>query len=288
VRDAAVLARLERQRGIGWLLGLFEVWYAPNARHWGALASWQPGWRTQLELPRLWPQPLPAFVQAAQQAGWSTGLLDAWLDAGLRLLARFHQASRQITPVNRSTLQAGLPGVILELVQALTLRAAAGERQLQAVIDQVLEHPQLYPPHTLRPLVEAAGALADRWPAGSSGGPLRARVIAALQDRLAQPVRGAFDHSLRGIDWTCRCADCAAMIAWAESPSPSALVMAMAEPRRDHVQERYSSAGAPLSATTLRQGSPYKLVLAKPGDLQASERALREAWARDLAGLEGA
>ncbi|MFM2059482.1 MAG: hypothetical protein RLY71_3867 [Pseudomonadota bacterium] len=279
------LARLGRARGADWLLGLFKVWYAPDNHRWGALASWQPGWHIALELPRFWPQPLPALVQAAGQAGWPPQVLDAWLDACAALLARFHQAGAQITPLNRLTLQPGLLGVVVELAQALVVRGAAGERGLQGLIAQVLAQPQFYPPHSLRPLVAAIGAPADAWPAG--GAPLRAQVIAALQARLAEPERGAFDHSLRGVAWTCRCADCAPMIAWAESPSPTALVLAMAEQRRNHVQERFTAAAAPLSATTLRQGSPYKLVLAKPGDLHGGERAVRAGWARDLAALEG-
>ena len=75
------------------------------------------------------------------------------------------------------------------------------------------------------------------------------------------------------------------MIPWAESASAEPLVLAMAEPRRQHVQAQFETAGAPLTVTTLRQGSPHKLVLHKPGDLQDRDRAVREAWARDLVAL---
>jgi hypothetical protein len=292
--EVEVMARLSQARGPAWMLGLIQAWHAPDNRRWGALASWSPGWRIALDLPRFWPRPLPALVQVAVQAGWVPEVLDAWLDACIALLARFHQAAAQVTPVNRLNLQSGLLGVVIELVQALGVRGAgagagagtgaADERRLQGLLTQVLAHAPLYPPHSLRPLVEAAGAQADLGSAGAAP-PLRAQVIAALQARLAEPGRGAFDHSLRGISWTCRCADCAPMITWAESPSATALVLAMAEQRRNHVQASFTDAGVPLTASTLRQGSPYKLVLAKPGDLHARERMQREAWAGDLDAL---
>lgn len=77
------------------------------------------------------------------------------------------------------------------------------------------------------------------------------------------------------------------MIAWAESPGAHPLVLAMGEPRRQHVQAKFTDAGVPLSAQTLKQGSPHKLVLGKPRDLHERERGLREQWARDLVQLEG-
>jgi hypothetical protein len=283
-QDAAVLARLERQRDSAWLRALLRVWYAPNARHWGALGSWQAGWKITLDVPCLWPRPLPAFVAAAVQAGWSNEALDGLLDACLSLLARFDQASRQATPVNRISLQPGLLDVIGELAQALVLRAKAGERQLQILIDQILASPQLYPLPSLPPVVEAVGVLGVRWPATAA---LRSQVIGALQARLAEPERTADDHSLRGITWVCRCADCAQLIDWAESPAAAPLVMAMAESRRRHVEQTFTDAGAPLAATTLRQGSPHKLVLAKPADLQARDRLQRDGWAQGLSMLAG-
>jgi hypothetical protein len=64
-QDADVLARLGQQRGTDWLCALLRLWYAPDARHWGALAHWQPDWQLSFaKVPRLWPQPLPAFTAA--------------------------------------------------------------------------------------------------------------------------------------------------------------------------------------------------------------------------------
>jgi hypothetical protein len=286
--DAEVLARLGQQRDTDWVRGLLRRWYDPNARRWGELAFWQAGWKMSLrDMPRLWPQPLPEFIAAALQAGWPDAVLDEWFEGCLRLLTRLEQACAQVTPANRLSLQVGLLSALGELAQALVLciedEAAPGERHLQSLIHQILVHPQLYPLPSLRPVVEAMGAWSTRWPAQA---PLRTQVVTALRHALAQAERAPDDHNLRGVAWTCRCTDCAGLIAWAESPAAQPLVMAMAEPRRRHVEEKFAESGAPLTATTLRQGSPHKLVLGKPADLQARDRVQRERWARDLAALE--
>lgn len=280
--DVEALARLARRHGDDRLIGLLQTWYAVTDRPWGRSGPWRPG-ASCLEPPRLWPQSLPTFVAAAQAAGWSRSALDQLFDTGLALLARFHQAARSTTPAQQQHLQAGLIAAAEPLAQALQQRGADGEMQLKRLIDELLAQPALYPLTQLGPIVQAAGALARHWPLPE---PLRERLRAGLQQALAEPPRAAEDHRLRGIPWTCRCRDCAEMIAWAESPGAHPLVLAMGEPRRQHVQAKFTDAGVPLSAQTLKQGSPHKLVLGKPRDLHERERGLREQWARDLAQLE--
>jgi hypothetical protein len=126
--------------------------------------------------------------------------------------------------------------------------------------------------------------VAEHWPPGL---PLRQQVVGALRAALAEPERTASDHRLRRIEWICRCVDCAGMIAWAESPRADPLVMAMAEPRRQHVQSRIEAAGAPLTVAILKQGSPHKLVLRKPHDLLEQDRTERRRQAQDLAIAQG-
>ena len=46
--------------------------------------------------------------------------------------------------------------------------------------------------------------------------------------------------------------------------------------RRQHVQDQITATGVPFTTTTLRQGSPHKLVVGKPSDLLARDRAQRE------------
>ena len=114
---------------------------------------------------------------------------------------------------------------------------------------------------------------------------LRAAVTQALQQALDEPALPAGDCSLRDIEWTCRCKDCGEVIAWAESANGQPLALAMAEPRRQHVQSRLQETGVALDTETLKQGSPYKLVIRKPPDLAASRSARRRAWTDDLAAL---
>lgn len=209
-------------------------------------------------------------------------LLDDWFDACLAALKRFDQVRVQAKPANRMQLQPGLLQAVDELAQSLVLRADDGAEDLHVLIDHVLAHPGLYPRTQLAPFTQSIGALSHQWPQDQ---PLHARVTEALRTALTEPLRDISDHRLRGVEWVCRCKDCMAMIPWAESTSAEPLVLAMAEQRRQHVQSQFETAGAPLTATTLRQGSPHKLVLHKPGDLQDRDRAVREAWRRDLAML---
>lgn len=68
------------------------------------------------------------------------------------------------------------------------------------------------------------------------------------------------------------------MIAWAESPSASPLLLAIAEERRRHVQEQVSRAGVSIGCSTIKKGSPYKLSLTKPNNLLVEENRLRERY----------
>lgn len=280
--DAAVLARLQRVRGTLWLRTVLRRWSDPQTQRFAPATAWNAQWGSRLSTPKLWPTPLPAFTQAALDAGWRQVLLDDWFDACLATLKRFDQARAQAKPANRMQLQPGLLQAVDELAQSLVLRADDGVEELKVLIDHVLAHPGLYPLTQLAAFVQSIGALSRQWPQDQS---LHDRVTEALRNALAEPLRDISDHRLRGVEWVCRCKDCLAMIPWAESTSAEPLVLAMAEPRRQHVQAQFETAGAPLTATTLRQGSPHKLVLRKPGDLQERDRAVREAWRRDLAML---
>jgi len=280
--DAAVLARLQHQRGTLWLRTVLRCWSDPQARRFASATVWNAQWGSRLSTPKLWPTPLPAFTQAALDAGWRLVILDDWFDACLAALTRFDQARAQAKPANRMQLLPDLLQAVDTLAQSLVLRADDGVEDLQVLIDHVLAHPGLYPLTQLAAFAQSIGAWSRQWPQDQ---PLHDRVTEALRNALTEPLRDLSDHRLRGVEWVCRCTDCAGMIAWAESTRAEPLVMAMAEPRRQHVQAQFEAAGAPLAASTLKQGSPHKLVLRKPGDLQERDQAEREVWRRDLAML---
>jgi hypothetical protein len=164
-----------------------------------------------------------------------------------------------------------------ELAAALGLSAQCTRRSV-TLVRHVKARPGLWPLRSLRPLLRAMPSGAAALPEVQA---LRAAVVEALREALSLPEPAAHDHSLLDVEWTCR-----PVIDWAASSSPRPLTLPMAEARRDHVQTQLKAAAAPVCAETIKQGSPYKLLLSKPIDLSARRRALRQAWADDLATLE--
>ena len=53
------------------------------------------------------------------------------------------------------------------------------------------------------------------------------------------------------------------------------------------MQERLQQADAPLRCETVKQGSPYKLVIKKPAGLHAQRSAQRRQWLEDWEALGG-
>ena len=282
--DAPALARLQAGRGVAWLQSLWDRWAQEAARseRWWPLAGGGPGDAA----PRrrgLWPEPLPEFATAGLAAGLAPALLARVLGVhALDALVRADGRRAGQTPAQR--LEA-LPGALDDacaLAAALQVLPAASPC-LERLLDYVAAHPGLYPGTELMPLIVAAGGAASRWP---TGGPLRERVVAALQAALAQAPSPPDDHTVRGIEWTCACADCVPVRRWAESPTAQPLVLAMAEPRRRHVVESLQQAAAPITGLTIRQGSPHKLRLDKSADLHEREAARRQRWSTSLAAAE--
>jgi hypothetical protein len=228
----------------------------------------------------LWPEPLPEFASAGLAAGLAPALLERVLGVhALDALVRADSRRAGQTPAQR--LEA-LPGALDDACTLATaLQAVPGTSPcLERLLDHVVAHPGLYPGTDLMPFVMAAGGAASRWP---TGGPLRQRVVAALQDALAQAPSMPNDHTVHGIEWTCACADCVPVRRWAESPTAQPLLLAMAEPRRRHVVEARQAAAAPITGQTIRQGSPHKLRLDKSADLHERDAARRQRWSTSLA-----
>lgn len=280
--DARALARLSSRRGEAWTADLIDAWTRPTD-HWHR-PSWHVGESSGADSGDArppWPRPLQPFLQAGIGAGLSHALSD-------RLLLRCHEALvaadaslARLTPASRSASLAKRLQALCDLAAALRLSSNVADA-LDPLIRHVLAHPLHYPLKRLRPLVQA---LPGEGPAAVQA--LRDAVLAALHQALATPERRSDDHTVDDIEWVCRCADCNAVIRWAESAQAQALTLAMPEARRRHVQESLSAAAAPLVCTTLRQGSPHKLVIGKASDLHDSRRALRREWRADLAAMDG-
>jgi hypothetical protein len=279
--DARALARLSARRGEAWTVDLIDAWTHPTD-HWR-----RPGWDVDdssgahgggARPP--WPQLLQSFLEAGFGAGLSQALID-------RLLSRCHQALvaadaslERLTPASRGASLATRLQALCDLAAALRLSSDVSGAMVP-MVRHIQAHPLIYPPRQLRPLVQALPA---DGPAAMLA--LRDAVLAALRQALATPERRAEDHTVDNTEWVCRCADCNAVIRWAESAHAQALTLAMPEARRRHVQERLSAAAAPLVCTTLRQGSPHKLVIAKASGLHNGRQALRRKWEADLAAID--
>jgi hypothetical protein len=280
--DARALARLSVRRGEVWTAALIDAWTQPTD-------PWRrPSWHLDEssgadsgEARPPWPQALQPFLEAGIAAGLSHGLID-------RLLSRCHEALvaadaslARLTPASRSASLATRLQAMCDLGAALRLSSNVADA-LDPLVRHVLAHPLHYPLKRLRRLVQALPA---DGPAAVQA--LRDAVMASLRQALATPERRAEDHIVDDTEWVCRCADCNAVIQWAESAQAQALTLAMPEARRRHVQESLSAAAAPLVCTTLRQGSPHKLVIGKASGLHDSRQALRRAWRADLAAIDG-
>ena len=286
--DAKALAPLGQVHGADWLIALLQTWAAATPTHssWGglsygtALFEGQP----QARHAGLWPQPLHEFIDTARSAGWPDAALEGVLSQALSLQQRVD--SQPTTPARRLAAWPRRLQAVQRLAQAVQRLPQPQQltRQLQALLQHLAAQPQSYPVRELVPLLQTLDSpVVVATPAWQA---LRDRVHKALLAGLAQPLPAADDHGLRDIAWTCRCADCASAVQWAESPSPQALQMAMAEGRRHHVQGALQDAAAPLTFATLKQGSPHKLVLSKQPGLHAERQRLRAVWATGLAALD--
>lgn len=280
--DARALARLSTHRSEAWTADLIDAWtQATDHRH---RHSWQLDVSSGAALGAArppWPRPLQPFLEAGLGAGLSHASIDRMLSRCLEALVPADAALARLAPASRSASLAGRLEALRDLAAALRLASNAADA-MTLLVRHVREHPLVYPLKHLRPLAQALPA---DGPAAVRA--LRDAVLAALRQAVATPERRADDHTVDDIEWVCRCADCSAVIQWAESARAQALTLAMPEGRRRHVQERLSAAAAPLVCTTLRQGSPHKLVIGKAADLHDSRQALRRAWEADLAAMAG-
>lgn len=276
--DAGTLARLASQRGAKWMQALLQRWAsdASASRSSGSLLATRASW----------PKPLPAFIEHCLRAGMDGSIVRAWLDIHFETLREYDREAAKTTPARRQAAQAERILSACEWAGAAQLMASGRADLLESLLAHIAKNERLYPVAALVPLVRSIGGEQARSiPAGAS---LMLRVQAALRETVDRPDRAASDHSLRGIDWTCRCADCKPVIAWAESPDKRPLLLPMAESRRRHVAQALQAAAAPIATATVKQGSPHKLQVGKPTDLHARDRAIRDAAALELKTLRAA
>ena len=271
----AALRSAAQELGLVMHLALAEI-----HESWTATLRYRGRWYQSEERPP-WPRQLPVFVQACEAAGLPAVLLDQLLAQCLALrIARDREQATQ-TPTERNSAWRWRAQHTAELAQALA-HASDRAKRWARLAGHVHMHAGLYPLLRLRQLLQAFPPQAADLPDLQG---LRAAVLQALAQALHTPQPPADDHRLQGLEWTCRCKDCQAVIAWAEAPDGYSLTLPMAEARRSHVQEMLRQTGTPLSCDTVKQGSPYKLVIKKPAGLHAQRSAQRRQWQEDWEAL---
>lgn len=271
-QDGATLALLAERRGVPWLQSLVDAWTQPVL---GPGQDWR--WPT-LDAPP-WPQELSAFVAACPPA-----VVPHLLQRCEAIWQAWNAGQAGSRPARRHALQAQRLQQAAEYATALQwLDAPQQARALQHWADEIKLHFGLYPLLDLPEMLQKLPVTLGQHNALQT---LRAAVVAALQDALKTPELPAHNHHLDGIEWQCRCGECSQVIAWAQGSDGAPLTLAVAESRRNHVEQQLKAAAAPLRCETLRQGRPYKLVIHKPAGLHAARQARRAQWARDLAALQ--
>ncbi|MBS0466595.1 MAG: 2OG-Fe(II) oxygenase [Proteobacteria bacterium] len=273
--DVAAMARLAQRWGDDWLRALVQAWLQ-------VLQDRNNRWRwTNQPTLAPWPQPLPAFIQACQEAALAPALVQQMLQACVAMLAPWDEPEPARSPAQRMSGRTPRIAQITDLAMALQRFPDKGGL-LQKLILHVRALPALYP---LLELPALALALRPLWAALPQAQQLHADVLTALQEALAEPPLADDDHSYLGVQWACRCADCTRAIDWALAPTAAPLTLAMAEARRSHVEESLQRSTGQFRFETLKKGSPYQLVIRKSEDLPLRRRQLRERWEGDLAAL---
>ncbi|PUE09446.1 hypothetical protein B9Z51_11300 [Limnohabitans sp. T6-5] len=110
---------------------------------------------------------------------------------------------------------------------------------------------------------------------------LRERVKQALDLSLAKALPEPSDWSMVVPVMPCQCADCRQVMTFLKSQDSAGLTLPMAEARRKHIIDQFEQSGLGLTMDVLRQGSPYKLRIAKPANLRAKaerQRLQHEQW----------
>jgi hypothetical protein len=267
-----------------------------------------------------------ALVAAAERYGltWSRDLFDRWrerqrhdeprglavLPVLVRALATHHWGGARA--LGEAVLRAEIAAFRARVVDARTLVARPdGEairhelvREAVVLLEAVAALDSPGPREELRrALVAGGGGLApmslvavlqqaQAKGAGTEIGrldldELHAHVGASLRVSLATPPRAPSDWSIEA-DLGCRCELCRELTAFLRDPVARDRRWPLAKERRRHVHSMIEMFDLPVARDTIRQGSPFVLVLEKQAILFAREVKRREAEAKALRWVERA
>jgi hypothetical protein len=260
-RAAAAFGRLVGRWGHPWAIQLFEIW-AKERR--GASGD---------------ALPLETVCAALLAEGGEAGKRAAEALV-VREVAAFLTAPtalwpRGLGPWPRGHAPDGLPERALSILAAAAVTSSSREaaKVCAALVSRDLSLP------TLMKLVKLAaagdGTTSARAACSALGlDPLVDRVEQRVDDWLSRPVRSSTDSSIL---WpaACKCDLCGTLDGFMRDPDRLSLSWPLNEQGRDHVEASIRNRALPVSHRTVRQGSPYQLVLEKLPELHQREAAWR-------------
>jgi hypothetical protein len=273
--DADTLIALAERHGIDWLTRIVTGWFAPRHRPTSGqqtVAAWA------VTLPALCDSLLDNPHQASglgiQVATAITHATTVWL------LGAVGQAVAITTPSRRAAALTTLAAPTLAVLRAAAHIGATTETQ--QITDTICE-PALVPL-----LVEVIRDAASLPPSGRP--PALDGIAGYCRNELAamllRPERGADDWSIRGFPAGGCCGDCHALGEFLIDPDARKVTWPLAKPRRQHLHHRIDDAELPVTHTTVREGSPHKLVLTKTADVHHRDAAMRSWAASALADID--
>jgi hypothetical protein len=268
-RAMPAFAALVERHGLAWAQRLFSAWGDDSRRD-------RPPWLASL----------PRLCEVLTAGGEHGRALAPWL------------LSREVAALKRKRTDEGRsPGAFAEglagrhLDDIVALFAAAAAIPAPAIRDDLVA--VLVAPGTALPLATSGALLRkihdSRTPAEVQALGLQAvyrHVVDALAAALMAPERSPDDWSIEP-PIGCSCALCKELASFLRDKDRTRHAWRLAKERRGHVHDVLDGNRLPVTHTTIRQGSPYTLVLTKQAALFEREAAERSQRRTLLKWLEG-
>lgn len=272
-------AGLLRCYGLRWCEDLLALWRGER------------GWRRAgIEQQRVWiADALPAFCSVCCAAEPRQGrrlaesmLAEQWV--WLQQCLRGDLRPERVPARDRAQRVQGFCAPLFGVMEA---GAIVGTPEILRAIEDLLTREEVaLSPEALVLLLREA--LKDAARARRVQGRLRTLLNHAkqlLEQRLAQAERVADDWSIHAA-LGCTCRECEVFQQFLAAPAERTRTWPLATQGREHIERAVAHHDLPVTCTTLRKGSPYKLVLEKSPALFQREVLDRQRWARDLAWLK--
>ncbi len=252
------------------------------------MQAWLASWSNRISASvtcasAIWSADLTCFMQACEQAGVSTAWQNLSLQTLLTKLYRCDELRARKTPIaQQADFAEHLRSVqgLARAIKTVQRGAATNTDLLRDLFSHLLNN---YSKTALVPIAKACLAEAQSFRTEQA---FIAAITLALNSAIAAPTRAANDHALRGVLWTCACTDCMSVRGWAESATAIPTQIALAEARRAHIIRMLHDSATGVSSSVIKQGSPHKLCLQKPGNLHSSEVKQRAQWQAELMDLQ--